>query len=131
MTAAVIAAPESGVGRQNLDLALMLADENAKPGADPAFDAHLMPIGDWATAVWESWMTERAMERLVAKAKQTLREAKNVWAKVKGPAAAMVASCQRLGWTVVSSTELRTDQGETPSSIWIRRLPSNSKSRGR
>ena len=25
----------------------------------------------------------------------------------------MVASCRRLGWTVVNSTELRTDQGET------------------
>ena len=90
-TAAAIVAPESGIGGQDLDLALTLADENAKAGADPAFDAHNMPIGDWATAVWESWMPERAMERLVAKA------------KVKGPAAAMVAS----------SNELRTDQGET------------------
>ena len=53
------------------------------------------------------------MERLVARAKMKLRKAKNVWAKAKGPAAAMVASCQRLGWTVVSSTELRTDRGET------------------
>lgn len=33
---------------------------------------------------------------------------------VKGPASAMVASCHRLGWTVISSTELRTDLGETP-----------------
>ena len=49
------------MGGQNLDLALTLADENAKAGADPAFDAHLMPIGDWATAVWECWMPERAM----------------------------------------------------------------------
>ena len=52
------------------------------------------------------------MERLAAKAKQKLRKAKNPCAKVKDPAAAMVASCRRLGWTVVSSTELRTDQGE-------------------
>ena len=52
-TATAIAAPASGCGGQNLDIALMLADENAKAGADPAFDAHLMPIGDWATAVWE------------------------------------------------------------------------------
>ena len=95
-----------------MDLALTLADENAKAGADPAFDAHLMPIGDWAASVWESWMPERAMERLAAKVKQKLRKAKNPWAKVKGPAAAMVASCQRLGWTVVNSTKLRTDQGE-------------------
>ena len=33
--------------------------------------------------------------------------------KGKGHVAAMVASCRRLGWTVVISTELRTDQGET------------------
>ena len=45
-----------------MDHALTLADENAKAGADPAFDAHIMPIGDWATAVWEAWMPERAME---------------------------------------------------------------------
>ena len=25
----------------------------------------------------------------------------------------MVASCQRMGWTAISSTELRTDQGES------------------
>ena len=112
-TAAVIAAPESGVGGQNLDLALILADENAKSGADPAFDAHTMPIGDWATAVWESWMPERTMERLAAAAKKKLKKAKNIWAKVKGPAAAMVASCRRLGWTVISSTEILTDQGLT------------------
>ena len=108
-----------------MDLALMLADENARSGADPAFDAHLMPIGDWATAAWEGWEPERAMERLVAKAKQRQRKAKNVWAKVKGLAVAMVASCRRLGWSVVNSTELRTDQGETLT----RRLPSNLKSR--
>ena len=60
-TVAVIVAPESGVGGQNPDLALTLADENAKAGVDPAFDARLLPIGDWATAVWESWMPERAM----------------------------------------------------------------------
>ena len=112
-TAATIAAPASGNGGQDLDLALTLADENARAGADPAFDAHIMPIGDWATAVWEHWMPERAMERLAAKAKKKLKRAKSPWATVKGPAAPMVASCQRLGWTVVSSTELRTDQGET------------------
>ena len=112
-TAAGIAATGAGVGGQNLDLALIIADENARTGADPAFDAHIMPIGDWATAVWERWMPERAMERLTAKAKMRLKKAKNVWAVVKGPAAAMVASCHRLGWTVISSTELRTDQGET------------------
>ena len=86
-TAATIAAPASGNGGQDLDLALTLADENARAGADPAFDAHIMPIGDWATAVWEHWMPERAMERLAAKAKKKLKRAKSPWATVKGPAA--------------------------------------------
>ena len=73
-TAAVIAAPESGSGGQNLDLSLILADENARAGADPAFDAHTMPIGDWATAVWVAWMPERAMGRLTIVAKKKLRK---------------------------------------------------------
>ena len=53
------------------------------------------------------------MARLTATTKRRLRRATNAWARVKGPAAAMIASCGRLGWTVVSSTELITDQGET------------------
>ena len=114
-TVAVIASPESGSGGQHLDLALTLADESARAGAHPAFDAHIMPIGDWVTSVLESWMPERAMERLTTVAKKKLRKAKNIWAKVKGPAAAMVASSRRLGWTVISSTELQTDHGETGS----------------
>ena len=79
-TAGAISAPASGRGGQNLDVALMLADEDARAGADPAFDAHLMPIGDWATAVWEGWMPER-MERLTAVAKKKLKKAKNVWGR--------------------------------------------------
>jgi hypothetical protein len=57
---------------------LIIADDNARAGADPAFDARMMPVGDWATAVWEGWMPERAMERLTAAAKKKLRNAKNV-----------------------------------------------------
>ena len=58
-------------------------------------------------------MPLRTMERLTITTKKKLRKANNTWAKVKGPAAAMVASCYRLGWSVVSGTELLTDQGET------------------
>ena len=53
------------------------------------------------------------MERLATVAKKKLKKAKNIWAKAKGPAAAMIVSCRRLGWTVISSTEIRTDQGDT------------------
>ena len=54
-TVAAIAAPGAGAGGQNLDLALMVADGSAKGRADPAYDAHIMPVGQWAVAVWESW----------------------------------------------------------------------------
>ena len=54
-TAPAIVASVFGCGGQNLDIALVLADEDGKEGADPAFGAQLMPIGGWATAVWEDW----------------------------------------------------------------------------
>ena len=48
---AAIAAPASGTGGQNLYAALIVADEGPSGRADPAFDAHLLPIGEWAAAV--------------------------------------------------------------------------------
>ena len=50
---AAIAAPASGAGGQKLDAALIVADGGPSGMADPAFDAHLLPIGEWATDVWE------------------------------------------------------------------------------
>ena len=54
-TVAAVAAPGAGTGGQNLDLALMVADGSAKGRDDPGFDAHIMPIGQWAMALWECW----------------------------------------------------------------------------
>ena len=50
--AAAIASPASGTGGQNLDAALIVADGGSSGCADPAFDLHLVPIGEWAAAVW-------------------------------------------------------------------------------
>ena len=91
----------------------MVADENAKAGAGPAFDAHLIPIGDWATAVWEKWMHEGALERVTTAAKRKIKKATRIWAVSKGVAVAMVDSCQRLEWIVIISIEFLTDQGNT------------------
>ena len=52
-TVAKAVAPRHGTGREQLDIALMQADSSAKGSADPAFDAHLIPIVDWARAAWE------------------------------------------------------------------------------
>ena len=50
--AAAISCPATGTGGQNLDAALIVADGGPSGCADPAFDAHLLPIGEWAASVW-------------------------------------------------------------------------------
>ena len=49
---------------------------------------------------------------MVESALKRLAEAKNVWSKVHGPGAALVATCWRLHWKVCSATKLITDRGE-------------------
>ena len=108
---AAATAPKNGTGGQQLDIALMLADGGPKGNADPAFDAHSLPIGEWARAVWEERLPRPAMMALAAQAKLQLIRAKRIWATVTGPGAAMVASCARLKWTVVNAMRLKTDTG--------------------
>ena len=98
--AAAVSAPAAGTCGQNLDTALMIADGGPSGRADPTFDAHDLPIGQWAEAVWLKWLPQRSLLMLVASAKVRLVGAARVWAKVFGPAAAMVATCARIGWTV-------------------------------
>ena len=54
--AVVATAPVSGTASQNLDLALILADENRLGRADPAYDAHALPIVTFARAAWHEWV---------------------------------------------------------------------------
>ena len=111
-TVGAMTAPGAGTGGQNLDLALVLADGGPAGKADPAFDAHGLPIGDWSMAVWESWEAVNLMQKVITKAKLVMRDAKNRWAKSKGPGAAYLLTCQRLGWVVVDATLVRTDLDE-------------------
>ena len=111
-SAAKAAAPPAGHCGQDLDLALMMADASANGRADPAFDAHKVPIATWALAVWEGWLPTAMIEQLANTAITTLGKAKNVWAKVKGPAAALVATAARIGWQTVNATTLITDRGD-------------------
>ena len=66
----------------------------------------------WALAVWETWFPPAMMEQLMNTAISTLKNAKRVWAKVKGPAAAVVATAARIGWQVVSASQVITDLGD-------------------
>ena len=94
-----------------MDLGLMIADGKAGGGADPAFDAHIMPIVEWAKAVWHERLPRKSLQVLAAKAFAKLAKAKNVWAAVTGPGAAFVATCARLKWTVIDGLSIRTDDG--------------------
>ena len=70
---AAAVAPAAGSRGQCLEMTLVLADAKAKGRADPAFEAHVAPMGQWAQAVWHCWLPLKALNRLVAKAKNAVR----------------------------------------------------------
>ena len=96
-------------GHHNLEL--IVTDNGRNRKADPAFDAHELPIGAWAEACWEGRLHYTALEGLVQGARRALLKAKRPRAVVKGPAAAMLASAQRLGWYVRDAMHAVTDAG--------------------
>ena len=108
-------APAGGSGGQDLDVALMLADGSAKGKADPAFPAHAMPIKSWAEAVWMQRLPRSSMKRMINFEKKKLRKAARQWSVCCGPAAAFVATCNRLLWKVVDESTVVTDLGRTIS----------------
>ncbi len=107
-TVAVVAAGARG---RDLDLTLITADTQPTHRTDPAFAAHIEPIAKWAQAVWYTWLPAQLMTTMIAKARARLARAKRVWQAVKGPAAAVVATAGRIGWTMHSATSITTDEG--------------------
>ena len=110
--AAAIASPASGTGGQNLDAASIAADGGPWGCADPAFDAHLLPIGMWAAAVWNKRLPLESMHRMVTKGKRQIAKARNVWSVCRGPATAFIATCYRLKWVVKGAVTVITDNGK-------------------
>ena len=96
---------------QSIDIALILADGPNGGRADPAFDAHQMPICQWAQAVWESWLPVLSLQTLAANASKKLKHSRCPWKVVVGPGSALVATSARLGWIVKDAVRLITDQG--------------------
>ena len=117
---------------------MILVAANAKLGdmADPAFTAHADTPVYLAVAVWENWMPIDMLQATVRKAKVELTHAKRQWAVVKGPAAALVATLARIGWTLVDAKQAYTDQQEEVSFLndspaMIKRMIHNSARRWR
>ena len=116
-TAAAASAPGAGTGGQNLDLAMVIADGSKKGRADPAYDAHALPIGEWSMALWERWCPVISMQSVINDAVGRIAKAKNNWAVCYGPGAALVMTCERIEWTIVSATHLITDMGDHLNSL--------------
>ena len=110
-TAAAIQALVTGCCGQDIDLALITADGSDKGQADPAFGAHIVPIGTWATAIWERWLAVSVLHVGITDAKCKAVKAPRHWGVAIGPAAAYVLTATRLDWEVHSATEVTTDDG--------------------
>ena len=66
MTTTAASSTVGGPGGQNLDTQLMIIDGRPTGKADLAFDAHELPIGQWAMAMWEEWLPKTTMAKMVA-----------------------------------------------------------------
>ena len=95
MVAAATAPTAGGCGQQ-LDLALVMADGSNRGKADPAFAAHIDPIGQLALAIWEKWLPREAMLKLAVEALDLAVKRQRPWAYCTGPGAAFILSAARL-----------------------------------
>ena len=69
--------PGGRTGGQNLGMAMVVADGSKKGRADPAYDAHSLPIGEWAMAVRERWTTRVSMQKVIDDAVERTTRATN------------------------------------------------------
>ncbi|CAE8708612.1 unnamed protein product, partial [Polarella glacialis] len=78
---------------RSLTLALML---DGNPQLDPAFIANRAPLQQWASTIWSKSVP---IVNLQVAFDQALRNAGAApWRQVRGPAGAVVATLQRIGW---------------------------------
>ena len=108
LVAAAVAAPAKG---RDHDITLTLTDDTDLQEADPAFNAQAAPITMWSEAVWKSWCPTAMLSLAFKRARLTLSAARRPWAVVRGPAAATLASVERLDWIMPNVTTSVTDRG--------------------
>ena len=87
---------------------LIIADDWNGHSADPAFEAHAGVALMWSLAIFEHWVDIEDAHLLIASTLKRLA-GKTTWARVFGPAAAIIVTLRRIGWTVHSATEWETD----------------------
>ena len=106
------AAPQSGLGGQEFEFSMMIADGSKTGKADPALEAHTSVAQHWAQAVWNAWLPVDDLQASGDYARGRIDKAQQPWAVVTGPAAALICTLDRLEWRVVSAVLLVTDEGK-------------------
>ena len=80
---------------------------------DPAFDAHTLPIKQWAQAIWDNTYTQTELSQAIRLARLQINNAKgSPWNVVTGPAAAILLTMQRIGWTLLSPYTATDERGQ-------------------
>lgn len=102
-------APEGGGKDPNLVLYLL---DGPMGTLDPAFDAHVLPMQRYATAVWQSWQPLQHLQSAFRDAQAKLLSKGFKWACVSGPIAALIMSLRRLEWVTSSPTLFSDDIGQ-------------------
>ena len=97
---------------KSIDLTLMFSDLAPGQKTDPAFQAHVLPIGYWAQAVWEGWRPRAALAAQFREALSALSTARHTWKAVIEPASACIASAMPIGWVVKSFCRFEDDLGQ-------------------
>ena len=96
---------------KSVDIVLFLADRRPRDATDPAFAAHELPMGYWATAIWERWQEPDTFIAWFVDARDKLAKAKCVWSAVTGPATATLATLARIRWVAHSAIDWDDDLG--------------------
>jgi hypothetical protein len=109
-------AASTSAGGKSPDITLWMLDG---PGGtlDPAFMAHAEPMKLWVTAWWERWFAPEMMHQAFAEASiKPAASDRSWWGRTAGPVAALVATMNRLGWTIPSAKEIIDNNGHS----WLR-----------
>ena len=107
----VAAAVAPSAGGKCPDMVLYIMD-GPHGTLDPAFEAHSGPLKMWAYAWWEGWFRPEVLSRAFGEASLKVGSTEaSWWRRTAGPAAAVVASLRRLGWTMPSAQEAVDDLG--------------------
>ena len=97
--------------QQEMEVALMVMDGSKIGKADPGFAAHMDVALHWAQAIWNNWLPVQAWQQSVDYAREWVSSTSRPWAVVTGPAAALICTLERIGWSIISATELELDAG--------------------